>query len=63
MFSLMSGFELARVGKFGFGCNRHEHVLYGMCLDGKCCRRGYSEKVLKLQKTISLSIIDTLDCL
>mmetsp|Transcript_29014 Transcript_29014/g.48750 ORF Transcript_29014/g.48750 Transcript_29014/m.48750 type:complete len:782 (-) Transcript_29014:384-2729(-) len=36
----------AQIGVFGMGCNRHEHVLYGMCLDGRCCRRGGAEEAI-----------------
>ena len=31
---------------FGFGCNMHEHVLYGMCLDGKCGKRAFYENIM-----------------
>jgi hypothetical protein len=35
--------NLSKIIGFGFGCNRHEHVLYGMCLDGLCGRRSQIE--------------------
>jgi len=35
--------NLSKIMGFGFGCNRHEHVLYGMCLDGMCGRRSQIE--------------------
>lgn len=31
---------------FGFGCSMEEHVLYGHCLDGRCCKRSHLERVL-----------------
>jgi len=35
---------LGALAGFGFGCNRQEHVLYGMCLDKQCCRRALWEQ-------------------
>ena len=35
---------LGSLAGFGFGCNRNEHVLYGMCLDRSCCRRALWEQ-------------------
>jgi ankyrin repeat protein len=32
---------------FGFGCSMEEHVLYGQCLDGRCCERSHMEQVMK----------------
>lgn len=37
--------DLTNITAFGQKCNRQEHVLYGMCLDGRCCRRSEVEKV------------------
>ena len=39
------------VGKavFAYGCNMHEHAIYGMCLDGLCGKRGQWEETLLLQ--------------
>mmetsp|Transcript_68180 Transcript_68180/g.137147 ORF Transcript_68180/g.137147 Transcript_68180/m.137147 type:complete len:673 (-) Transcript_68180:246-2264(-) len=34
---------------FGFGCSMEEHVLYGQCLDGRCCARSHMEQVVKLR--------------
>ena len=31
---------------FGFGCNVHEHILYGMCLDGMCGKRAFYENIM-----------------
>ena len=35
--------EMAKLVGFGKGCNRQEHILYGMCLDGLCGRRSQVE--------------------
>jgi hypothetical protein len=40
----LSSPSLGRLAGFGFGCNRQEHVLYGMCLDRSCCRRALWEQ-------------------
>ena len=37
-------YTLGALAGFGFGCNRQEHVLYGMCLDKQCCRRALWEQ-------------------
>jgi hypothetical protein len=29
---------------FGYGCSMEEHVLYGQCLDGRCCVRSHVEE-------------------
>ena len=31
---------------FGFGCNMHEHIQYGMCLDGMCGKRAFYENIM-----------------
>ena len=41
----LSSAKVARIGVFGQLCNRQEHILYGMCLDGKCCKRSEPEQV------------------
>jgi hypothetical protein len=33
---------------FGIGCNLQEHVMFGMCMDGMCGRRGQAERTLLL---------------
>lgn len=42
-----SSFELSQKVVFGYGCNFEEHKKYGLCLDGKCGRRGKWEDVSK----------------
>ena len=40
--------DLSAAAVFGFGCNLSQHLKYGMCLDGKCGRRGNWEEVMLL---------------
>ena len=40
--------ELSAKVVFGYGCNLQEHVMYGMCLDGMCGRRGGHEHTILL---------------
>jgi hypothetical protein len=35
----------AKVAAFGFSCDRQQHILFGMCLDGRCAARSLYEKV------------------
>lgn len=41
-----SSIEMADLVGFGYGCNRQQHILYGMCLDGKCGLRSKWEQVM-----------------
>ena len=38
---------------FSYGCNMHEHALYGACLDGLCGRRGQWEQTLILKRDMN----------
>jgi hypothetical protein len=54
--------DMANIAVFGQMCNRHEHVLYGMCLDGKCCRRSEGEKVSELRLHYHTECFNALCC-
>lgn len=51
------------VGKavFAYGCNMHEHAIYGMCLDGMCGKRGQWEETLQLQNDENRLVGDRTD--
>lgn len=44
--------RLAKIAVFAQGCNRQEHILYGMCLDGMCGRRAKYENAMLLRNDL-----------
>jgi len=45
-FKKMSSSDICNQVVFGFGCSMQQHILYGVCLDGKCGKRAYFEKLM-----------------
>lgn len=54
--------NLARIAVFSNGCNREEHIRYGMCLDGRCCKRSSTDiTTLRNNDLLRLSGYDAVD--
>lgn len=44
--------EMVEHAIFAFGCNMHEHAIYGRCLDGMCGKRGQWEHTALLSNDV-----------